>query len=385
MRTPAIAMSVCLIGLSGCVVHVQESGRGEGWAYREGSALELVIRAQSPVTVDSGATMVGTWSGEGTFAEPPLYSQRYYALEVRGDPVSGTRRSEVRPLDDVAGLPPAGGEYDERLMALRLTRDAGTLVLEGEKEGKHGEGRVLFEKNADFEALVTALAGRTVEVGELASLAYANVRRADVESLRAANQTATPAELIRLRDRGVSGEYVRELAASGQAFTLDDAGRLRDAGIKPDFVRETREAGLSPSIDELIRLRNNGVNPGFVRALRAPDGSIPALPEIIRLRNSGVSAEYISGLRAAGYDLSTEEMIRLSHSSVSPGYARGVKEAGYDLSVDELIKLRNSGVSVKYITDICEPGYERLPIEQVIEAKNKGLSAEFVRKLRQRS
>jgi hypothetical protein len=380
----------CLLGWGGggCVEYVHDSDRSA--SYREGSALKLLVRAQPPTTdAQSGSLVVGTWEGDGTFARPPSYSQRYYDLEIRADRTIGSsvRRTEVRSLDDVDGLPAADREFDERHVAMRLQRDAGVLVLDGDKEGKHAAGRVLLEKDADFEAVASALAGRPVEPAEMASLAFADVPRADLESLRAAGQRLDPADLVRAHDKGVTGEYLAALAATGRAFTLDDAVRLRDAGVKASFVHEMQQAGLSPGVDDLVRLRANGVSPAFVHGLRGEgDASAPpSVDEVIRLRNSGVSAQYVTDLRKAGYDLTTDQVVRLSQASVSATYARGVKEAGYNLGVEELIHLRNSGVSVQYMKELQEPGYEPLTVQQIIDARAKGLSAEFVKNLRRRS
>src|SRR5262245_4151806 len=189
MRSRAWKVLATLAGvmLSGCVVYVHDGDRAESWNQHNASTLELVIRPQSATPApDGGAPIVGTWKGDGTFMEPPVYSQRYYALEVRNDDAGGSsRRTEVRSLDDVEGLPPQGKEYDERGITLRLRRDAGVIVLSGDKNGKHAEGNVRFEKDASYATLATDLARREVDVNELAALAYANVKRADLEDLKA--------------------------------------------------------------------------------------------------------------------------------------------------------------------------------------------------------
>lgn len=381
---PLLLLLLTSIGLNGCVKNVEDSDAAAGWAYRQGSALELVIRTAEPKQpADAGPPIVGTWTGNGVFAAPPAYSQRYYALEIRDNATGGrTRRSEVRSLDNIDGLPPPEKQYDERHITLRLRRDAGVIILDGDKTGEHGSGDVKFEKASDYAALVAALAGRDPDISELASLALADVKRADVEDLRAASLSMTPADLIRMRDAGVSGQFLRDLNHGDRNYSLDDAIKLHDSGVAPGFAKELHDAGLSASVDDMIRLRDNSVSSGFVRDLAGARGSLPSIDEIIRLRNSGVSAHYIAELRAAGYNFSTPDYVRLTQNSVSTVYATGMKEAGYDLSVDELLRLRNNGVSSQYVKDLQEPGYEKMTLDQIIEARKKGLSADFVRSLR---
>jgi hypothetical protein len=380
----AIVLLFSIIGLTGCVINVDRSDQAAGWAYRQGSALELVIRTAEPhLLADGGPPVVGAWTGNGTFAEPPAYSQRYYALEVRNDATGGrTRRTEVRSLDNIDGLPPPENQYDERQVSLRLRRDAGVIILEGVKTGTQGSGDVRLDKDADYAALVAAIAGRDPDAAELTSLALADVKRADVEDVRAAGLSMTPADLIRMRDSGVSGKFLRGLNQGDARFGLDDAIKLHNSGVAADFPKNLHDAGLSASVDDMIRLRDNGVSSGFVRDLAGARGSLPAIDEIIRLRNSGVSARYIAELRAAGYNFSTPDYVRLSQNSVSSAYAKGMKDAGYDLSVDQILRLRNSGVSSQYVKDLQEPGFEKMSLDQIIEAQRKGLSADFVRSLR---
>src|SRR5262249_55122585 len=154
-----------------------------------------------------------------------------------------SRRVDVRSMDDLAGLPTAAHELDERHVTIRLRRDAGTFIFEGEREGKDATGNVRFERDESFAALGAGLAGREVTPAELTSLAIASVKREDVEELRNAGEPLAPRDLVRLRDQGVSGAYLHELAESGRPFALDDAIKLRNNGVKGEYVKGLHDAG----------------------------------------------------------------------------------------------------------------------------------------------
>lgn len=382
----ALVGCVSLGLLSGCAVTIKDSAEAEGWDYRKGSGLELTVMPGAVrADADGGSPVIGTWTGEGRFAAPPVYSQRYYAMEVRrgfGDGVS--RRVEVRSMAELEGLPTEEGEYDERLVTLRLRRDAGTIVFVGEKVGNHAQGNVRFERDEGYATAVAALAGRSVDASELAGLAFVGVKRGEIEDLLGTGRVFSPVEVIRLKDNGVSSGFMRDLAAGGRSMGIDDAITLRRAGVSADYVKELGDAGLEVGVEDTIRLKRNGVRGSFVKGLAADGGELPGLDEIVRLRNSGVSSQYIVDLRAAGYRFTTDEVLRLSNSSISASFATGIREAGYDLGVDDLVRLRNNAVSSQYVKELQEPGYERLSIDQIIEARRKGLSAEFVRALRRK-
>ncbi len=75
----------------------------------------------------------------------------------------------------------------------------------------------------------------------------------------------------------------------------------------------------------------------------------------MKLRNFGVTADYISAWRQAGYPYGAEEMI----------------------------KLRNSGVPVSYAAAVNIPGRKPLEAETLIRMRQRGLSADDIRTLRE--
>ena len=78
------------------------------------------------------------------------------------------------------------------------------------------------------------------------------------------------AELVRMRDHGVSVEFVRELAALGYPkLSVDALVRLRDHGVSPGYVRELKALGydrLTP--DDLVMLRDHGADARADQAAR---------------------------------------------------------------------------------------------------------------------
>ena len=81
--------------------------------------------------------------------------------------------------------------------------------------------------------------------------------------------------------------------------------------------------------------------------------------------------------------LSNTEIVRLRQHGVPVDYLRGWREIGYEFSAEEIIHLRNHGVPIDYAKQANPPGRKLLDPATLIDARNRGLSAETVRKLRE--
>ena len=107
------------------------------------------------------------------------------------------------------------------------------------------------------------------------------------------------------------------------------------------------------------------------------------MADILSLRNHGITPDFYAGAMGAMPKLSNAEVIRLRQHGVSVDYLQGWKEIGYEFSAEEIIQLRQHGVPVDYAKQANPPGRKLLDPATLIESRNRGLSAETVRKLRE--
>ena len=92
---------------------------------------------------------------------------------------------------------------------------------------------------------------------------------------------------------------------------------------------------------------------------------------------------FLGALVAAGYgDLPVDDIINLKNQGISADFLRGVSQAGWGkLSVQELIGLRQRGVSPQYLHDIREAGIRDLNIQGVIDLRSRGVQPEYPREI----
>lgn len=113
---------------------------------------------------------------------------------------------------------------------------------------------------------------------------------------------------------------------------------------------------------------------------RAPKPAVPEQPAAAKEDHS-----YIGSLQSAGLkNLTVEELIELKIQGVTAQYIRDLQAAGLNASVREIIELKTQGVTTDWVRGLAAEGVANLKARQCIEAKIQGVTPEFVHQLRER-
>jgi hypothetical protein len=290
-------------------------------------------------------------------------------------------------------------------------QDPGTIEWAGQRVGNKGTGRYTFTPNPDFLAAIRPLTSGDLQLQDLEYLAQSKVERAyfiqaaslnggkvavgevmtlvnhgipleELKQWATARSTLSIPLVIELRNNGLRPEVLKGFEQAQPGIAPEDVIRYRQNGLNPDYVQAWVQAGFALRAEEFIRLRHNGVPIEFGQALRR-GGFSGSIEDIIGLRNHGVSPDFYAGAMGAMPKLSNTEIVRLRQHGVPVDYLRGLREIGYEFSAEEIIHLRNHGVPIDYAKQANPPGRKLLDPATLIDARNRGLSAETVRKLRE--
>jgi hypothetical protein len=92
---------------------------------------------------------------------------------------------------------------------------------------------------------------------------------------------------------------------------------------------------------------------------------------------------FIAALVAAGYgDLTVDEIVELKVQGVSAEFLTGISQSGWGkLPARQLIELKVRGVAPEYLRKMREAGLRNLTIPEVIELKIRGVEAEYIREI----
>jgi len=303
------------------------------------------------------------------------------------------------------------GKPDTAPVLLTLAEDAGTVEWAGQRVGNKGSGSYTFTPNPEFLAairphtsdepqlrelhqLAQRKVGRSyfsraagmsrgkVSVGEVMTLVNHGIKPEALEQWASARPGLSIPQLISLKNNGVQPETLKQFDTAQPGLSVEEVIRYRHNGLNPDYVQAWGSAGFAYTPEELIRLRQNGVPIDFAQALKR-GGFSGSVEDIVRLRNNGVPTDFYAGARSAMPKLSDAEIVRLRQNGVSLDYLQGWKEIGYEFTTEEIVRLRNHGVQPDYARQANPPGRKLLDAAALIDARNRGLSAETLRKLRE--
>jgi beta-lactamase regulating signal transducer with metallopeptidase domain len=105
----------------------------------------------------------------------------------------------------------------------------------------------------------------------------------------------------------------------------------------------------------------------------------PQYPGLVNIRQQIAMLENQVRVAAA----STPQPGPASSAARGGSFLAALVDAGYDnLSVDEIINLKNAGVTAQFLTGISQAGWGRLSIQEIIELSNNGVNPEYIRKMK---
>ena len=360
--------------------------------------LELTITQSEPV-------LSGTWSASLSRSRRWQNDQRWFSIAIvdgnsRNYYGGGFNSSDVAFL--YAGNKSWAGEQN-------ITTPAGTLRLEGTISDKKASGDFTFTPDANYVQQAGVHLTAAPSPRELLELGLTHVSTGDIIGFEKSGLELRAGDVIRLKNFGVNPQYaaaVRKdqkfdvdeiiklhnfgvpekfpaaVKSAGYGFDAAQLVKLRNFGVSADDAIAWKQAGFDYDVEGLVKMRNFGVKPDFGKAVHGVFTNATS-EELIKLRNFGVSKEFLTAVRKADANFTVEEIVRLRNFGVTADYILAWREAGFPYSADELIKLRNFGVPASYAAASNIPDRKPLSAEMLIKLRQRGLSAEEIRELRE--
>ncbi|MGV3771947.1 MAG: hypothetical protein ACO1QB_03535 [Verrucomicrobiales bacterium] len=343
----------------------------------------------------------GTWVSKGNILQTGGDENQWVQMEL----VFGDEKIFFgRPYRDFAQGYASGDE-----ISFLIEADGGQIVFSGNRLNPEEGGKFAFKPNPEYVEEITRFFEKEPDIWDLFRLAIFNVSAEYVGQLHSFGKSYNVDEVIRLRNFGVDAVYIKQLVERGAVYKVDeiiklknfgvpsdfpsklqDAGyqletddlvKLKNFGVSSDYAREWKDAGFEFTADDLVKLRNFGVASEYGTTIKQVGMTLTA-PEIIKLKNFGVTPTYLVELQPAG-KYSVDEIVRLRNFGVRPDYLAAWSAAGYSLTVDQAVRLKNAGVSVEYATASNMEGRKKIDIESLIQLRNRGVTPETIRKLRE--
>lgn len=312
-------------------------------------------------------------------------------------------------------------------------RDAQTLLVARPSAVDLLRLTLLDVTHAELEAY--SKCGLPLDTADLCELKTYRVPPAYVEKVRKGADYSVH-EVVRLHSYNVPETYPAEIRRTGWKFPVEsivhiysyhvssaevvgwsksgclngpeDITRLHSYGVTPEFGSAVKATLPTATSDDIIRLKSYGLSEDYLDGIKSAGVKFDA-NELVRLKSFNVSVDEISAWMKGGYALKSDDLVRLHSYNVTPDYATALNNtnfnagdliklksynitaaevtqwvnAGYNFSVHELVRLKVAGVTPDYADALTVMGRKKLTVDAIIRLRQRGISAEEIRQLRE--
>jgi hypothetical protein len=290
-----------------------------------------------------------------------------------------------------------------------IQSDPGDLEFTGTIVKKIAKGKYRFKPNAAFVAEGSKLLKQDLSQEDLLEFLFSDISLEYIRGMAGAGIDVNAKSIRALRNHGVQLKQAKEFAEAGFK-NPDDLVRFRDHGVQPTLARDAKNFGFARGAEEIVRLRDHGVSPEYLQGWKEAEFKFSA-DELVRMRDHGLKADYAAAWKKAGFNLSADDLIRardfgvptefatalgasaprptideairMRQFGVDAKYYRAIRELNAGYTVEDIVRFKQFGVPVDYISAINVAGRPAVDSQTIIDLRNRGVSPETARKLRQ--
>ena len=344
-----------------------------------------------------------TWRHEWKLTRGSSSSTVQFSLISRDDSGNDRMNAESVPLSSLSGFSLSELDHDGPVK-FEYLRDSGRIVCEGSVAGGRASGPFTVVLDPSFVSALEKMGYAAPHDDEAFSLVTSDVTLSYSRAVRDTGLTSSIADLVELRDHGVSSDYVRavrqegftDLSASSICelrdhgvepkylkaikagnpdLSIEAIDSLYDHGVKPDYYTSMKAAAPQLSIEKIDSLFDHGVEPDSYKGFASADPKL-SIEEINSLRDHGVKPEYYRSMRSVDPHLSIEQIDSLFDHGVEPDSYKGFASLDPKLSIEETNSLRDHGVKPEYYQNLkaVDP---HLSIEQIDSLYDHGVAPDF--------
>lgn len=250
-------------------------------------------------------------------------------------------------LADLQGLPAEIASANRTDVSFKLSREAGTISLDGYFQGGRGAGLWSFTPNSGFASAMASRGFANLSEEDLLRATFHNLTVKYADEIKGAGyEQLTFAQLSRAAAHDISTDYIRDLRGSGfENLTLENVIRASNHDISSAYVKEVAAMGFgSQPLEKVIRLKNHDISPEFINAMKAAGFENLTLDEVVRLKNHDVTPEFVNQVKGEGFSsITTATIIRLKNHDVDRDFIQRARALSPNATLEEIIRMKNNG------------------------------------------
>lgn len=271
----------------------------------------------------------------------------------------------------------------------KITRDAGTLVLNGVFEDDYGHGKFNFEADASYMKFLQGLDVEDIDDKILFQLFISNATRPFITKVNNELGPLYKDDLMKIAIFINNDEKYEDLKKvykmTGESVDLQRMVELGIHGVDKAYADEiSRIAPDGFSLKELINCKIHGVDKRYVDSIKKYGFDNVGLKELISLKIHNVNMDEMKKIEKLGFGkLSIQEMINLSIHNVTPAFIKGMNDLGYGDESPEMIKnFAIHNVDKAHINSMRSLGIGDLSAQEMLNTRIHNLNAAKAKEIR---
>ncbi len=319
--------------------------------------------------------------------------------------------SDCYELSAFSALPNGKGSFS-------MTREAGTIVFDGEFDGKEGYGKFTFNVNPQFKKTLAAkkiegvddnfyihfclhnITGEYIDFvrskgfndlqgDDLVGLAVHGLDQKEIETYlnifaKKGQNNVDIEDLMSVKVHGITEEYVNEMSKLGfKNLNMEEITSAKIHGLDAAFVQECAKMGF-PNLDfeEVVSMKIHGVSPEYLTDLKKAGLENLSFEDLISFKIHGIDAGYLSDLKKSGFNIADHDAV-LSKKihNITPEYAASLKAAGFNLDESDLMAWKIHDVTPEYANALKAAGFN-LDVQEILSWKIHDVTPEYANTLK---
>jgi hypothetical protein len=278
----------------------------------------------------------------------------------------------------------------DKLGEFTLTREAGTMNLEGKFEGNKGMGTYKFVASKDFSAAMAKEGVTVSDESDLMTFFMLNVKTSYVKMLKKNGyKNVDKDQLIPLVALDATEEYITAIKQAGiPDFELEDLIPFKSMGIDKAFIDEVRKAGFKDiTAENIIALKSQNIDGKYITDFKnASKSNEDWNDEILAFKSLNIEKDYIDSFKKLGYiDLSNNDLIAMKSLGITPEYISDFGKIGYkNIKPEDLLALKSLDVTPDLVKEYKEIGFNDLNLDDVVAAKSVGATPVFIKSMKEK-
>jgi uncharacterized protein YnzC (UPF0291/DUF896 family) len=274
-----------------------------------------------------------------------------------------------------------------------ITRDAGSIVLNGKFEGEQGMGRYKFTGDKEFGSFLAKEGVKDTDEADLMVYFLVDVNKAYVMMLKGAGyKDLEKNELVPLAAMKIDAAYIQSIKSSGYPnISIQNLIPFKALDITPEYIQDIRKAGYTNiSASQLISFKAQKIDGKYIADVRSASKSdnkansnqnstSSANANSNANNNSVKGAKGEKGEKGEKAEKGSKEMDDQNEANDNDN---DNDENRHDNDANYIISYKALNIDAEYVRSIKEAGYPDISHNNIIAMKAQGITAEYIKNLK---